>query len=126
MAIDISATVATLRAIAGVAKDANKIDVLSQVIELQTQILEIQEEIRCLREENAALRAQADVRGQVRFAEGLYWMGPDQSESSGPFCPRCYDIEGRLVRLADHGVVFFCHEHQGNYDAPGGGRRIGR
>jgi len=52
------------------------------------------------------LRSQAEVRANVEFKNGLYFLKEEMpGYSKGPFCTRCLDCDGKLVTLRGPGWV---------------------
>ena len=113
--VDISSTVATIKAIAGVVKDAGKIDAYSEVINLQQTLLELigqntqaaeensrlTRELVSARDKVASLEAQISQRTEMVFEQNVYWRMASGSTKEGPFCPRCLDGSGTAARLID-------------------------
>ena len=78
MPFDISTTLVTIRAIAGVAKDAGKIELYSDIIALQAQLLELLASNTQLIADNAAvrqelleLRARLELRDTLKFERNV-------------------------------------------------------
>lgn len=77
----------TMKEVAGLIQKMDNLDLMRRVVELQEQVFELVNENRTLKERLA-------TREQVTFSKNAYWKGTD-----GPFCSRCLDGEGVLVRL---------------------------
>ncbi len=111
--VDIGTTIATIKAIAGVAKAAGQIELYNQVINLQQTILElIGDNTRAVQENSQLTRELGDVRdkvaslealllqrGEMVFQENVYWRVLSGSTRDGPFCPACLDGNGKAARL---------------------------
>ena len=122
MPIDIALTVATLKAVAGVAKDAGKITLYSDIIGLQQTMLELLADNTKYVEENARLtREMATLRGRIAdlesaeliratmvFKNDTYWRPLSDGSEEGPFCPKCFDGEGKVSRMTDRHNGFTC------------------
>jgi hypothetical protein len=52
------------------------------------------------------LQKQLDVRAQVKWDDPVYWVEAP-SGREGPYCQRCYDAEGKLVRLQSSGDGYY-------------------
>jgi hypothetical protein len=89
--------------------------------ELQVKLMEFREEALALQEENLRLRArireleeQAGRQGEIFFEGEAYWRkhanGNGDSEKDGPFCQRCFDTQGKLVRLQSANHMVACRE----------------
>src|SRR5687767_8479250 len=109
--VDLGTTVTTIKAIAGVAKDAGKIDLYNDIINLQQTILELiadntksvetnarlTREVLSLREQLASAQAQLETRDALVFRNEAYWRPQEGEPDEGPFCARCYDGEGKVA-----------------------------
>src|SRR3989442_1452410 len=118
MAIEIAAAIATVRALANVAKEAGKIDLYQKVLDLQQVLLEaitqntelaaqnhqLAEQVRSLQ---AALAAK-DSSQAWRFDGQVYWSGEPGQAANGPFCPKCKDDQNKHSRMSDRGNGFTC------------------
>jgi hypothetical protein len=81
-----------------IARQLGNVELQQQLLDLQAQALELQEENAGLRREKAELEEQLALQGELLPDEGIYWRVEGQTRD-GPFCSRCWDVEGRLVRL---------------------------
>lgn len=106
--MDISTTVATLKAVAGVMRDANRLDLTAQMIELQQALLELIGHQSTLASENADLRGKIHElvtlirqREEFYFERNAYWRG-EAEQLDGPFCSRCFDVTGKAVRMIEN------------------------
>lgn len=77
----------TLKETVSLMQKIDNVDLYRRMLELQTQVM-------ALFEENRSLKEQLATRAQLTFKKNAYWMNDD-----GPFCSRCWDTEGKLVRL---------------------------
>lgn len=107
--MEIGAMLVGLKAMATFAKQANRAEVMQQVIELQAGILELQAEHSRLIEQNHALHRAAEdkeaaerQRRELLFESNVYWRG-EGKEREGPFCPTCLDQHGKVARLTRYG-----------------------
>jgi hypothetical protein len=113
--MEIATTVATLRTVAGVLKEAGKIDLYQQIIDLQQAALEAaaeraklmtdsamltQENVQ-LRGELTTLRHERDKRDRLVFRQDVYWEKVGDDKWDGPFCPKCVDGLGKYMRMTD-------------------------
>ena len=116
--VDIGSALISIKTIAGIAKDAGKIEITQNVIELQQTLLSLQSENAELANENRDLKKKIrELIDQLRmgdefyFERNAYWRGEgDQRE--GPFCSRCFDAEGKAIRMTQnspgHGYCYNC------------------
>jgi len=103
--MDIGAAITTVTASIGIAKEisalvkaANKVEALEKLVDLREQLVDAKQAMLDLREENHGLKAALERREALTFDGKVYWMG-DGEGREGPFCQRCRDGDGRLVRL---------------------------
>jgi len=68
-------------------------------IDLYRRILDLQAEVMELVDENRRLKEQLQVRSELTFDKGAYWLGKDEKTRDGPFCSRCWDVDRKLVRI---------------------------
>jgi hypothetical protein len=113
--IDISTTIATIKAIAGIARDAGKIDPYNDIINLQQALLEViadntkkvdenarlTREMISLRDSLAVLEKQVAHRMEMAFDNNVYWRAGASRAEAGPFCPKCLDGSQRATRMLD-------------------------
>ena len=81
-----------------VAKRLKDAEVQAILLDAQERALTLQEELLTLRAENLTLKQRLAVTHDVTFQDGTYWK-KTAAGREGPFCSRCYDVEGLLVRL---------------------------
>ena len=72
----------------------DNMELVKRLVELQEQVYAVVTENRDLKEQNRSLQEKLSIRQSVDFRKNSYFKGDD-----GPFCSRCYDAEGVLVRL---------------------------
>jgi hypothetical protein len=102
-------------------------EVPARLMELQQHILSMQaivhdlaEENRTLKEKMADLLRCADIGNELTFEEGVYW------HSGYPYCPPCWDVDRKPVRLAgpvefptgDYLEAWTCPLHKVQYMLP--------
>ena len=73
------------------------VDIQIKLIEAQSQILEVQEENRTLKEEVGTLQEQLKIEHEVVSHDGAYWKKLIGGTEDGPFCPRCWGLNKKLV-----------------------------
>ncbi len=110
-----SIIVASLRGAVDVARKfadtplkAEYLDLMARLQDAKEQAFEMQEELHDARRQIRALEEAARVRAIVSLDRGVYWTG-DAREAGpdGPYCTRCFDVDGKLVRVtvASRGYV---------------------
>ena len=92
--MDIKTTLDNIKAIKEIADS-------TQNIELKSLIVDLKEEILNLRQENLDLKQQLSqkVEHNMVFENKVYWDLKKDGTKDGPFCPVCWDSEGKAVRL---------------------------
>lgn len=87
------------------AKDVYDLIKKGATIEVQEKLMSLREEALSLQEENLELRQRlSDIEAHVAAVEELsfdgrvYWRDLDGGQE-GPFCQRCFDVDGRSIRL---------------------------
>ena len=110
----------TLKDVVTLVQKADNIELTKKIIGLQTDILAMTEENRSLRDKVSKLEAALDLRGKMHFEKDAYWMGDGRTEKDGPYCPRCYDIDGRPVRMTlGYDDFFRCPQCKTSVQIPG-------
>jgi len=116
--VDIASALISIKTIAGIAKDAGRIEITQHVISLQQTMMALQAESAELAEQNHDLKTKIrELLDQLRmgdefyFERNAYWRG-EGDEREGPFCSRCFDAEGKAVRMTQnspgHGYCYNC------------------
>lgn len=82
---------------------SNLIDAKDNILELRSALIEKEEEIQKLQQE---LKQQKDVK----FDSLVYWHHKENETKDGPFCQKCHDKNGKLVRLQ-----VWDHAHEGSW-----------
>src|SRR5713226_9243811 len=80
-----------------VADTLNNLELYKKLGELQTRVMEVEEENRTLREQLKATHEQNKITGELEVRNNAYWRA-NGGRIDGPFCMRCWDVDGRLVR----------------------------
>ena len=81
-----------------VARKADNIEVMKQLLDAQKEALDLFEENRALKERIRALEEKQKIQGSLKFRDNKYWR-EEGGTAEGPFCTSCWDVEGRLVRM---------------------------
>ena len=82
---------------------------------LRAKVLHLQATTEELQNTVNTLEAELRKRDEVCWEEPFYWTKSAQGKVDGPFCQRCYDLSGKLMRL-HHGLLRYrCIECGHNY-----------
>jgi len=118
MVLGISEAVELTGRIASLVKQGATMELQERIIELREAVLNVKEELLELREENTELKRAAAQRQNSKFDGHLYWL-ETEGERQGPFCQKCYDKDGKTVRLialpAGWNFDWNCTVCEGNY-----------
>jgi hypothetical protein len=90
------------------AKDIYDLAKKGMTVELQEKVMQLREQALSLQEENLKLRRRiqeleeiVNKRNQIVFEQEMYWLKKDDGAKDGPFCAKCHDADGKMVRVND-------------------------
>jgi hypothetical protein len=110
----------TLKDVATLVQKADNIELTNKVIALQTEVLGVFEENRTLRDRVSAAESALELKAKMQFDKDVYWMGDGRTEKDGPYCSRCFDIDGKPVRMVSRYNDFFkCTQCETQVQIPG-------
>lgn len=111
MAIDLAMVSGTVKALAGIVKEAGRMDLYQRVLDLQQVVLEaVTQNTQLASENNELSRRVRDLEAEVAtlrkgpdlsFDGQVYWSGEAGEPSNGPYCPKCKDGKDRRSRMID-------------------------
>jgi len=78
---------------------AGNIDLYNKLIAIQEKNLEIMDINNKLREEVAKLKGALKIESSLVFKNDTYWLEEKNGTKEGPFCPKCYDDEKKLIHF---------------------------
>lgn len=91
-------------------KKGSTIEAQEKIMELREAAIELQDEHRELKEKIRELEEKLKLKESVVWDKPYYWYG-EGDDRQGPFCQRCYDSDGKLVRLqGGKNDKWYCHE----------------
>jgi hypothetical protein len=103
--IDIGGALTAVKTIAGVAKEAGRIDLTQQVIDLQQTLLdllaqntELSAKVAVLEAEVRRLGGQLQHQDEFVYERNSYWR-VTSGDAEGPYCGKCFDAESKAVHL---------------------------
>jgi hypothetical protein len=70
---------------------------IAAAAQVQRGMVQILDENRKLHDEVVQLKRTAEKKEQLDFHDNAYWY----KDGKGPFCSRCFDVDGKVVRMAD-------------------------
>lgn len=106
--VELGAAIGTLKTVATVVREAGKIELIQQVIDLQQTLIALLAENTEMAGKNATLErkladlsAVLEVKEAFVFDRNAYWRGEGDAPD-GPFCSRCFDADNKAVRLTQN------------------------
>jgi hypothetical protein len=73
-------------------------DLMDALSETRIQIADIKEEVKDKDEKIRKLQESLDLKAKVNWEPPFYWI-QNADQRDGPYCQKCHDGEGKLVRL---------------------------
>jgi len=95
-------------------------EMIQKLATVQMEGAKLAQENAELREELLTLKEAAKLRDVMVFHDNVYWMTRDGKEE-GPFCPKCWDGDGKAVRMIDYPSLedWLCHVSKTTIRKPG-------
>jgi hypothetical protein len=97
-------------------------EIYDYIIDSKDALVDAKDEIEMMKKELADLRETRSLGASLQHDGKVYWI-PKGGRWDGPFCSRCWDVDGKLVRL-DHQrdrpadpqhADFFCPNHREDF-----------
>lgn len=85
-------------------KKGATIEAQEKILELKTFALILQEENIALKNEIKELRELRNLSAKMVFKKPFYFIDGDEV----PFCPKCWEADGKAIHMADFGKRFKC------------------
>ncbi len=85
------------------------VELYRKIVELEGQIIDLTRQNHGLSEQVRELQQQLTIKGQIRYEKQVYWL-EDGASKDGPYCQRCYDVQGKLVRLQPWEGAWTCYD----------------
>ncbi|HAN56315.1 MAG TPA: hypothetical protein DCQ77_09080 [Betaproteobacteria bacterium] len=101
--------------IADLVKKLGNVDLYRKIVELEGEIIELSGQNNHLVERTRELEQALKTKEALVFSKNVYWLGGEESRD-GPYCQRCYDVTGKLVRLQPWDNQWACFECKHYYD----------
>jgi hypothetical protein len=103
-------------------KEINDLFAQGQPEKARQQLMEVQSSFIALRDEINMLKVRVQTFEDILYLarnlyeeNGFYWL-KTSGLKQGPFCPRCYENEGGIVRLEKNRLGLRCPYCQAGYD----------
>lgn len=113
----ISTGIDAVKKLADLAMKTQNIELQEGILELREQLLfakeallNAKEEISDLKEETRRLTREIEKKEEISkvkmiLKRGAYYV---KDSDDGPFCPRCFDVDSRQIRLSKVGPILDC------------------
>jgi hypothetical protein len=113
---DLTTMTATFKAVVGSLNSLGKVELVTQVFDLQSQMIELQTQNELLRRELADLKDRRTRLDALYLMNRVYYRG-ERANPDGPFCTACADARQNIVRLKYWGLKtsFECPECKNRY-----------
>lgn len=79
-------------------KKGSTIEAQEKIMELREGALALQEENIKLKERISELESELNKKKEMQWEAPFYWVVVDKTKE-GPFCQKCYDSDGKIIRL---------------------------
>jgi regulator of replication initiation timing len=110
-------------AISGLYKTGSEVEAERQMLALKEAFLELRAENLDLRLELRAARESLREKVNLKYEAPFYFLF-DGEKKNGPFCQRCYDVDGKKVRLIEHAYKNGSHRCKACYSYYGPPREV--
>ena len=90
---------------------ADNIELTNKIISLQTDVMAVLEENRTIKDKARSLEEALELKAQMQFDDDAYWTGAGRNAADGPYCPRCFDVDRKSVRMIQGFGYFFACTH---------------
>ena len=107
-------TIDDLSKVAKVLREADKIEQYQLILSTQEQLIDMQKHIGELETKVKDLTEQLNITHELTYKNDAYWR-ENEGSKEGPFCTRCWDVDRKLVRMADTKTGFYLCPQDKNY-----------
>lgn len=106
----IAAASETLKKAIDLSRKAEYVELRDVLLDLREQLQNIRDANLELREENRVLREKLDIRESLIFDNNLWWRATTDGNRDGPYCPKCYGGDQKVVRMVVANVFERSHQ----------------
>lgn len=93
-------------------------DLISALADAKLEVVGVQQTLADAEAKVRDLEERLKTKENLRWNEPAYYVAED-GRTDGPFCQKCYDTDGKLVRLIGDGDGWFeCKACKSNYVTP--------
>jgi hypothetical protein len=86
------------KSIVGIIRKTDNVELQQKILDLQGQILQLVEDNMNLKEEVRGLNERTRIKETLTFRNDAYWIPRAENAEDGPYCSKCWDSEGKLIR----------------------------
>jgi hypothetical protein len=97
----IGAASETLKKAIDLTRKAEFVELRDVLLDLRQQLQDIRDANLELREQNRELRERLDKREALTFKRNLWWRTTPDGKDDGPYCPKCFGGDQKVVRMTD-------------------------
>ena len=99
-------------------KKGSNLEAQEKIMELREGALELQQENLRLQERINKLEEELNLKRVIQWEAPFYWKVIG-GKKDGPFCQRCYDSDGKLIRVQKTGSGWWhCKSCKNTYPEP--------
>lgn len=75
------------------------VELMDTLVKAKSDLVEIKEKL--VEKDNTIieLKKQLSLKDSIIFEEPFYWKKLEGDAKDGPYCAKCYDVSGKLIRL---------------------------
>ena len=88
----------TVKEMLDLALKAKNHDLYSRINEVSKDLIESQQENLALKKKVMELEQTLKTKESLKFEDHVYWLIED-GKKDGPYCPKCWDAESKMIRL---------------------------
>jgi hypothetical protein len=93
------AAISAAKDILSISGEFDKAELKLKAVELMNQVVKLAEENSSLHHRLIALNEQLNIKSELTLIGEVYFRKLPDGGKDGPFCTRCYEAEGKLIRL---------------------------
>jgi hypothetical protein len=106
------AAIDLLKVIRGQAQQAENMEIEREILDMQSEVNALVAAVNELQAENEELRQRAKLREEMEYDSGeRAYYRVEEGSREGPFCPKCFDTDGRAARMrrSSNSRTLLCH-----------------
>ena len=96
-------------AISEIEQKTKSLELMESIVNAKSNIIELKSALTDKDEEILKLKDELKLQKEIKYEPPLYWHDTAEGRE-GPYCQKCYDNDGKLIRLQVQD-----HEHDGSW-----------